>query len=43
VFCPLHNWKIGLEDGRVQAGGEGCTTRYPVKVEGGKVYIDFGG
>lgn len=39
VYCPLHNWKIGLENGVVQAGGEGCVKRYSVKVEEGKVYI----
>lgn len=39
VYCPLHNWKIGLETGRVQAGGEGCVKNFPVKVEGGKVYL----
>jgi nitrite reductase (NADH) small subunit len=41
VYCPLHNWKVGLEDGRVQAGGEGCVKNYPVKVEDGKVYVGF--
>lgn len=41
VFCPLHNWKIGLETGHVQAGGEGCVKKYPVKVEDGKVYISL--
>jgi nitrite reductase (NADH) small subunit len=39
VFCPLHNWKVGLETGRVQDGGVGCVKRFPVKVEAGKVYI----
>lgn len=43
VFCPLHNWKLGLEDGRVQAGGEGCVRTYPVKVEDGKVYVALDG
>ncbi len=41
VFCPLHNWKIGLENGCALSGGEGQVKVYPVKVIGGKVCIDF--
>ncbi len=43
VYCPLHNWKVGLETGHVQSGGEGCVKNYPVKVENGKVYIALEG
>jgi nitrite reductase (NADH) small subunit len=43
VFCPLHAWKISLESGAVVGGGEGQVKCYPVKVEGGKVYIAFEG
>ena len=39
VICPLHNWKISLEDGRVAPPDEGCVETYPVKVEGEKVFI----
>ena len=42
VFCPLHNWKISLESGCALSGGEGRVKVYPVKIEGKKVYIDFG-
>ncbi|XEC95279.1 nitrite reductase small subunit NirD [Paenibacillus tarimensis] len=33
VYCPLHDWKIDLHDGLVQAPDEGCVETYPVKVD----------
>lgn len=39
VFCPLHNWKISVKDGQVEAPDEGCVETYPTEVEDGKVYI----
>lgn len=39
VTCPLHSWKIGLEDGNAAAPDEGCAMRYAVKVEDGEVYV----
>lgn len=39
VFCPLHDWKIALKDGQVQAPDHGCVHRYEVAVEGEDVYI----
>lgn len=39
VFCPLHDWKIGLKDGQVQAPDHGCIQTYDVAVEGEDVYI----
>jgi nitrite reductase (NADH) small subunit len=39
VACPLHNWNIGLCDGQASAPDEGCTPKFSVKVEGGKVYL----
>ena len=41
VFCPLHNWKINLENGCALSGGTGQVKKYPVKVVGEKVYVDF--
>ena len=41
VFCPLHNWKIGLENGCALSGGKGQVKTYPVKVLRGKVCIAF--
>ena len=42
VTCPLHNWIIGLEDGRAIAPDQGCVARHPVKVENGKVRLFLG-
>lgn len=41
VFCPLHNWKISLENGCALSGGQGQVKTYPVKVVDNKVYIAF--
>jgi len=42
VFCPLHDWKIDVTDGRVQAPDRGCVRTYDVEIEGGKIYILLG-
>ena len=39
VFCPLHNWKISLENGCALSGGVGQVKTYPVKVIKNKVYV----
>ena len=39
VACPLHGWHIGLEDGIAVAPDEGCAASFPVKVEGGKIFL----
>jgi nitrite reductase (NADH) small subunit len=39
VACPLHNWSIGLIDGRAVAPDEGCAGTYAVKIEEGIVYL----
>jgi nitrite reductase (NADH) small subunit len=39
VTCPLHNWKIDLNSGEALGPDEGCTNRFQVKVEDGKVYV----
>ena len=41
VTCPLHNWKIDLGSGEALGPDEGCTNRFPVKVEDGKVYVSL--
>lgn len=41
VTCPLHNWKIDLDSGNALGPDEGCTHRFPVKVEDGKVFISL--
>ncbi|WP_438444349.1 nitrite reductase small subunit NirD [Gorillibacterium sp. sgz5001074] len=40
VFCPLHDWKINLDDGKVQAPDEGAVDAYRVEVdEAGNVIV----
>jgi len=39
VTCPLHNWKIKLEDGEAVAPDEGCTGVYKVKIEKGIIFL----
>ena len=39
VTCPLHNWVVELSDGEVVAPDEGCAASYPVRVEGGRVFL----
>lgn len=39
VFCPLHDWKINLNDGQVQAPDRGCAITYTVELVGDNVYL----
>ncbi|WP_414053477.1 nitrite reductase (NAD(P)H) small subunit [Macrococcus equi] len=41
VFCPLHDRKIDLNDGQVQAPDEadGCVSTYKVEVDNGELFI----
>ncbi|WP_163536622.1 nitrite reductase small subunit NirD [Gracilibacillus sp. YIM 98692] len=39
VFCPLHDWKINMTDGLVQAPDEGCVQTFDVVQEGEEVYV----
>lgn len=41
VACPLHNWNIGLEDGKAVAPDEGCARRFATKVVDGLVLLDI--
>jgi nitrite reductase (NADH) small subunit len=41
VQCPLHQWNIALETGCAVAPEQGCTRRYSVKVEDGRIYLDL--
>jgi nitrite reductase (NADH) small subunit len=40
VACPLHNWNIQLDSGCAVTPDEGCTQKFSVKLEDGKVYLD---
>ena len=39
VTCPMHNWRIDLASGEALGPDEGCTNVFPVKVEGGRVFL----
>ena len=41
VFCPLHNWKISLENGCALSGGSGQVKTFPVKVVENEIYLAF--
>jgi nitrite reductase (NADH) small subunit len=41
VTCPLHNWVISLETGHAQGADKGCTPKIPVRVENGRVQIQY--
>jgi nitrite reductase (NADH) small subunit len=39
VTCPLHNWVIGLSDGRAKEPDEGCTRSVSVRIENGRILL----
>ncbi|MGD0635320.1 MAG: nitrite reductase small subunit NirD [Beijerinckiaceae bacterium] len=39
VTCPLHNWVIGLADGKATGADEGETQTVPVKLVAGEVHV----
>lgn len=43
VVCPLHAWKIDLENGCVErpAGSAACIATYPTRVEAGVVMVEL--
>ncbi len=42
VTCPLHNWRVNLEDGQALAPDEGCTGRFTVHVEAdGQLFLEM--
>lgn len=41
VTCPLHNWNIGLADGKAAAPDIGCNERLPVRVVDGEIHVGF--
>jgi nitrite reductase (NADH) small subunit len=41
VFCPMHDRKIDLSTGLVQAPDTGCVRTYSTKIEDGIVFIGF--
>lgn len=43
VTCPLHNWVIGLADGRAKQPDEGCARTVPVRLMEGRIMLAVGG
>ncbi len=41
VTCPLHNWVIDLETGKAQGADEGQAHTIPLKIEGGRIFLDL--
>ncbi|MCW8900274.1 MAG: nitrite reductase small subunit NirD [Gammaproteobacteria bacterium] len=41
VACPLHDWKIGLDNGIALAPDEGCAASFPIKMEGNKIMLSL--
>lgn len=39
VFCPMHDWKINMTDGKVQAPDHGCVKTYQVEIEKDDIYL----
>ncbi|ALC81272.1 MULTISPECIES: nitrite reductase small subunit NirD [Bacillus] len=39
VFCPMHDWKICVDDGKVQEPDHGCVKTYHTLVESEAVYL----
>jgi nitrite reductase (NADH) small subunit len=41
VICPLHNWRISLDSGKVRTPKDAgaCIRGFPVKVEDGVVFV----
>lgn len=43
VVCPLHAWKVCLEDGSIAkpASERACVASYPTRVEDGVVWVEY--
>ncbi|MDQ1363168.1 MAG: nitrite reductase small subunit [Pseudomonadota bacterium] len=41
VTCPMHNWKISMENGEAVAPDHGCSRVYAVKLDGEKIFLDL--
>lgn len=39
VYCPLHEYKVSLIDGKVQEPDEGCVATYETMIEDDHVYV----
>lgn len=41
VACPLHDWKIGLDNGIAAEPDEGCAASFPIKMQGEKIMLSL--
>ena len=41
LFCPIHDWKISLVNGAVQAPDQGMVKTYSVEMKGNDVIISL--
>jgi nitrite reductase (NADH) small subunit len=41
VTCPMHGWNVELDSGCAVAPDEGCAREFPVRLEGGRVWLDL--
>jgi len=41
VTCPLHGWRLRLDSGEAVAPDQGCSRRYPIRIESGTVFLDI--
>jgi nitrite reductase (NADH) small subunit len=39
VTCPLHNWVIALETGKVEEPDQGCAAQIAVSVDQGRIRL----
>lgn len=39
VTCPLHNWCIGLDDGKAREPDEGQTTTHAIELRDGRIFL----
>ena len=40
VTCTLHNWVFDMATGQAQGADEGRVVTHPVRVEGGRIWLD---
>ena len=41
VTCPLHSWRLSLDDGEAVAPDKGCAKVFAVKLEAGRVWLQL--
>jgi nitrite reductase (NADH) small subunit len=39
VYCPMHDWKICLDDGKVQEPDNGCVKTYQTIIDDNDIYL----